>query len=505
METTATVTDKNNNVLENVNSNVSYSTDAQSVQSGVTHMTPHSPARTAATPVSLSPGSHNNNLNVNNNHQIPDATVAAMEAIPQYRQHQQHGDLPLGGMRQVEWQVLDQQQLLNSAYQQNRQRSNPASDDDETEPSSSTNTRENNATTFNNENSTAAKGYTRSDSNTGATSTFGRLVKSAAKSINNRTPATNTDRKQSADEEGVIEGVLIYGYLQKLNRNGKWQTRWFETDGECLTYFKSSKRVKLLASLDLAKVGSIVINNEDENGCCFTINIAKRPYHLRADSKTAMKDWVITLNRVKEARMQEGNVKLFMPKDFQKNHNRQNQPPIDLLDDQNFTTPRVVVVANRQRTHAVEDDELHSWEAIGAMDENNPFEDITSQSITGTSASIARWQKPKTSIFHLASKVLRWARSIRKYHCSADAENQVMVLNHNLSTEPSTIAATQSVSTTQSPKNVMVPTADLLDTGGVDSMNNLSGIPTSNQNNSIKRAVVVDDDDDDENGARFLS
>lgn len=292
--------------------------------------------------------------------------------------------------------------------------------------------------------------------------------------------------------------MLIYGYLQKLNRNGKWQTRWFETDGECLTYFKSSKRVKLLASLDLAKVGSIVINDDYENGCCFTINIAKRPYHLRADSKTAMKDWVITLNRVKEARMQEGNVKLLMPKDFQKNHNGQNQPPIDLLDDQNFTTPRVVVVANRQRTHAVEDDELHSWEAVGA-DENNLFKGTTSQKITGASASIARWQKPKTSISNLASKMLRWARSIRQYHCSADAENQVMVLNHNFSTEPSTVAATQSVSTTQLPKKVVVPTADLLHTGCVDS------VPTSNQKKSSKRPVVVDDDDDDENAARFLS
>jgi len=290
--------------------------------------------------------------------------------------------------------------------------------------------------------------------------------------MNSRTPASNTARKQSADEEGVIEGMLIYGYLQKLNRNGKWQTRWFETDGECLTYFKSSKRVKLLASLDLAKVGSIVVNNEDENECGFTINIAKRPYHLRADSKTAMKDWVITLNRVKEARMQEGNVKLFMPNDFQKN---QNHPPIDLLDDQNFTTPRVVVIANRQRTHAIEDDDFNSWEAIGAMDND----EITSQNIPGTTASIARWQKPKSSIARFASKVLRWARSIRKYRCSADAENQVMVLNHNLSTEPSTAGATQSVSTTQSQKNILLPTADLLETTAAD--------------------------DDDENAARFLS
>ncbi len=181
METTTAVADETNYTLENINSNVSYSTDAQSVQSGVTHGTPHSPARTAVTPVSLSPASHGNNLNRGSNH-VTDVTVAAMEAMPQYGQPQhQQGDLPLTAMQPVEWQVLDQQQLLESAYQQNRQRSNPASDDDETEPSSSATTRDNNPMAFSNENSTAAKGYTRSDANTGATSTFGRLVKSAAK------------------------------------------------------------------------------------------------------------------------------------------------------------------------------------------------------------------------------------------------------------------------------------------------------------------------------------
>ena len=270
--------------------------------------------------------------------------------------------------------------------------------------------------------------------------------------------------------------MLIYGYLQKLNRNGKWQTRWFETDGECLTYFKSSKRQKLLASLDRAKVGSIVVNNEYEDGCCFTIHIAKRPYHLRADSKTAMKDWVITLNRVKEARMQEGNVKLFMPNDFQK-----NQQPIDLLDD-NFNTPRVVVVANRQRTHAVEDEDFHSWEANIGMEGK-----MAGENGVGGTASIGRWQKPKTSIRDLASKMLRWARSIKKYHCSSDAVNQVEVM-------PSSVTQTQSVSTTQSPKEV--PIADLLgNTGSVESAQAM------NQNAN----AIVAENDDEENGARFLS
>ncbi|MGK3733854.1 MAG: hypothetical protein ACI8RD_000758 [Bacillariaceae sp.] len=311
------------------------------------------------------------------------------------------------------------------------------------------------------------------------------------KTINNRTVGTNINRKDSADEEDIIAGVLIYGYLQKLNRNGKWQTRWFETDGECLTYFKSSRRTKQLASLDLSKVGSIVINHEDEKGCCFTINISKRPYHLRADSKAAMKDWVITLNRVKEARMQEGNVKLVMPKDFQDNH-RPNQPP-DLLDISN--TPRVVVVANRQRTHAVEDDEFHSWE--GGMDENNPYKDMNIQS-TSSITPIARWQKANTSINQIASKVLRWARSIRKFSCAADAANQVVIMNPDYSngpyTEPSTVTGK---SPNHSQKNTVI-TGDLLNTGVV-SMNQSA---PANQNTTTNQVSAEDDDDDD---ARFLS
>lgn len=234
----------------------------------------------------------------------------------------------------------------------------------------------------------------------------------------------SSDRRRSSGDEGdddddddLLESALIYGYLQKLGRNGKWQTRWFETDGECLTYYKSSKRSKLLATLDLAKVGSIVINHQDSNGTTFTINISARPYHLRADSMAACKDWVITLNRVKEARMHEGNVKLEVPS---KNH------PPDLLDHD--YTPRVVVVANRQRTRAIDDEEIQSWEK-GATWSNNPANEGRNY-MAPSSGRLARWQKPRNTFSRLASKLARWARSIRKHGC-ADAENHV-ILDHHL-------------------------------------------------------------------------
>ena len=69
-----------------------------------------------------------------------------------------------------------------------------------------------------------------------------------------RKSSDNLDDPAEEDEEGGALDALIYGHLQKLGRNGKWQTRWFESDGECLSYYKSSKRTKLLATLDLEKV-----------------------------------------------------------------------------------------------------------------------------------------------------------------------------------------------------------------------------------------------------------
>ena len=39
--------------------------------------------------------------------------------------------------------------------------------------------------------------------------------------------------------------------------SGRWQKRWFETNGNFLTYYKSKKMTKLLAALNLPQVGDI--------------------------------------------------------------------------------------------------------------------------------------------------------------------------------------------------------------------------------------------------------
>ena len=51
----------------------------------------------------------------------------------------------------------------------------------------------------------------------------------------------------------------------------------------------------------------------DSSDCTFMIEVAARQYYLCADTKEKTMDWVITLNRVKEARMNIGGLRLMDP------------------------------------------------------------------------------------------------------------------------------------------------------------------------------------------------
>lgn len=223
--------------------------------------------------------------------------------------------------------------------------------------------------------------------------------------------------------------LLICGYLHKLGRNGKWQRRFFETDGENLTYYKTSARAKLLATLDLVKVGDICVDSEDPDGCTFIIQVADRPYRLRADSQSSCRDWVITLNRVKEARMHLGRMQLVRPA----------HP-----SEQEDVAARVVLEANRQRTKAVDGENIHSWEDIVAAENAAVKQQEMDQALAvhatrlGTAskriqeAAVARWQKRQTSMQRLASRLIVWARSvkIRKRSNCTHVEDQVVLDHH---------------------------------------------------------------------------
>eukprot|EP00980_Cylindrotheca_fusiformis_P004465 scaffold953_cov141-Cylindrotheca_fusiformis.AAC.9 len=381
-----------------ITSNASVANDASVVSGVASTQVPPSPQRSYQTSATSSPSSVNRS--VTNSSPVPATRTPVQRTPASVPPMQPDLQTPLFGGVEVGDLLGDyseQQQPQAHHYAPQTRHTEPRvlydSDDEDTDPTSS-------LTATGSEH----PAYTRHD----ATSTFGKVVQPFKHRVIN-----SPKRADSTDDEGednIPSGAIIFGYLQKQGRNGKWQTRWFESDGESLAYFKSSKRTKLLATLDLTKVGMIRINSQDSKGCSFTINISQRPYHLRADSKESCKDWVITLNRIKEARLQQGNVKLV------------NSQPPDLLDD-NSVAPRVVVVSGRQRTHAVDDEDMVNWEDTNWND--NPANDDTELQ----NASSAKWQKSKSKLAKLASKVLRWARSIRQYNCN-DIENQVYLDHH---------------------------------------------------------------------------
>jgi len=289
-----------------------------------------------------------------------------------------------------------------------------------------------------------------------------------------RNPAGDDDDDNDDDpEEGMWADhevkPLVYGYLQKLGRNGQWQRRFFETDGECLTYYKSRKRTKLLASLDLLKVGGIRCDDEDPEGCVFAIQVSDRPYYLRAETKAACKDWVINLNRVREARLEIGGIQLVQP------HFSHEYNEIEVVDgggggsagagggDRNRSesdeyAARVVMIANRTRTRAIATTETEeslkkmilNQRASSSVVDVGGVSDLLnappSPGKVGTEGGLmtaphspggrvladhlppvvlARWQKRRTNLQRLRYRLTQWARKINVMACTVIPHHDV--------------------------------------------------------------------------------
>jgi hypothetical protein len=99
------------------------------------------------------------------------------------------------------------------------------------------------------------------------------------------------------------EEIALSGYLQKKTRDGRWQKRWFETNGVYLTYYKSKKMEKLLAALSLPQVGGIRIippeEDKDRMEGLFALELSTRVYTLRAKSNAEAELWVKTLSKLR--------------------------------------------------------------------------------------------------------------------------------------------------------------------------------------------------------------
>lgn len=219
------------------------------------------------------------------------------------------------------------------------------------------------------------------------------------------------------DEEGELQPI-INGYLHKLGRNGHWQKRFFETNGRCLTYYKSDKRTKVLATLDLCKVGEIAMDPTDPQQSTFTIQVSNRPYYLRAANKIHANDWVITLNRAREARLQVGNIQLHTPHVSDDPY----QSQAGMHNDE--YAPCIVISALRPRTHGSDfpdllshantDEEGEQIEVMENWDRRKEGETNMDATGEGGVPSMAKWQKKHSTMHQLSLRFLKWARSITK-------------------------------------------------------------------------------------------
>lgn len=111
-------------------------------------------------------------------------------------------------------------------------------------------------------------------------------------------------------EPSATGDTFISGYLYKETKDGRWQRRWFETNGIYLTYYKSRKMEKLLAALSLPQVGEIkTLNSEKETGL-FCMELNSRVYTLRATSNEEAERWVDVLTRLRKQGVSPSQVHL---------------------------------------------------------------------------------------------------------------------------------------------------------------------------------------------------
>jgi hypothetical protein len=262
---------------------------------------------------------------------------------------------------------------------------------------------------------------------------------------------------------------ILFGYLHKLGRNGKWQKRWFESDGTSLRYFKTSSRDQILATLDILRVGSIQMDYSDSNGCTFTIEVAGRSYYLCADTKERARDWVITLNRVKEARMKVGGLRIVQPnlehaalvgggavsgrraRTTKKKFSSQSDSVNSSSDsDDDKAAARVVTTGSRPRTKGLGKDDFSEMEksledetagGTVALLENGqaPPSPTTVKGTIGSSspkhflqnhtmfphmeiphvndAVVVRWRKQRSKVQNVVRRLSRWAKRMTMIRC----------------------------------------------------------------------------------------
>mmetsp|Transcript_5469 Transcript_5469/g.5632 ORF Transcript_5469/g.5632 Transcript_5469/m.5632 type:complete len:198 (+) Transcript_5469:180-773(+) len=170
----------------------------------------------------------------------------------------------------------------------------------------------------------------------------------------------------------IDEEAAICGYLHKKTKDGRWQRRWFETNGVYLTYYKSRKMEKLLAALSLPQVGEIatipIESDPEHKGGLFELELKTRVYVLRAKSDEEAQIWVTALKQVRDQGQNGMN--------FTEN-----------MNNTNVSEPATNVIL--ENTNA-----LHNISASTNMSKNNIKESKTRDSENSNNVN-ANWSKEK--------------------------------------------------------------------------------------------------------------
>jgi len=197
----------------------------------------------------------------------------------------------------------------------NTNSNNTNSDNNNTNSSSSSDT-DSNKSKSNNDNINASNDSSRQASPIKRLSsrlTIDSPTRHSSITTTTSSPRNSTNsRSNSGDIIVSASASSISGYLYKQTRDGRWQRRWFETNGTFLTYYKSRKMERLLAALSLPQVGTItkLSNDKDQEGKegLFALELNTRVYYLRAKTDNEAEYWVSTLSRLRDEGLSNNDV-----------------------------------------------------------------------------------------------------------------------------------------------------------------------------------------------------
>ena len=211
--------------------------------------------------------------------------------------------------------------------------------------------------------------------------------------------------------------------------------RLFGIFGDRISQYGLLTMFYTLLAYPLFQVGEIAIDPTDPDQSTFTIQVSNRPYFLRAEDKTQCNDWVITLNRAREARMNVGNIQLAAPKNTNPDDPHRSQAGSDEFQS------HIVISALRPRTHGSDlppdlltchtEEEQQQIEVMENWDhlESSAGKKMPSPRTSPTTETpMAKWQKKHSTMHQLSLRFLKWARSITKQADACRRESDVVVV-----------------------------------------------------------------------------